>query len=258
MFEVVSGQRKRGLHGLGAGIPTASTGLHALLLFGVVHLGTDAGLAPAETSTNEEVTFLRIRPAPVAAARAVTPASPVAAPVPTPAERAEPAARAVPALRIPDALAEVASVDVAALLPTGTADVAAGWVPQAMALEIEERPSVAAPATPRSSSDAITDGSLLSERPALLNAYAMKRALRRLYPDSLASERIEGKALVGFEIEKNGKVDLATFDLIYTSHPAFGAAALESIKELRFRPARLRGWPVRVRVHFPMHWKLPR
>ena len=261
MFEVVAGRRRLGLRGLGPTIPTASAGLHALLLLGLGQLDTGSGPAPSGVPPDESVTFLRIRaaaPAPAVQAATAVPKAGASAEDREAIRRAPESQPDAPKrMVIPAELAAAANLDLGALLPTGV-NLAAGFVPRAIALEIEERPSLAASSEPRRSSRAITDGSLLSQRPALLNAYRMRRAWRKLYPDTLQSDSVEGEALVGFEIEKDGKVDLATFDLIYASHPEFASAAREGIKQLRFSPARRQGMPVRVRVHFPIRWKLPK
>lgn len=261
MFEVVAGRRSKGISGLSPGILSVSAGLHALLLLGASYIDPRAGPMLSGAPPDETVVYLRLPPVQKAAIPAARRAAASSKPAVRPAARADesappPLSSPVETLDIPAELAEIAALDAGSFLPVGT-EPAAEFVPRALALMVEEKPTNASPPAKRNA-PVITDGSLLSAQPALLNGWKMRRTLRNLYSDSLNARGIEGQALVGFEIERDGKVDLSTFDLIYASHPEFAAAVLEGVKQLRFAPARLGGWPVRVRVHLPVRWKLPK
>lgn len=78
------------------------------------------------------------------------------------------------------------------------------------------------------------------------------------YPDSLRSSRASGVAVVEFVVDPAGRVEGETVSVVMASHPAFAAAARESVFSARFVPAILKGRPVRQIVQLPLEFKSTR
>lgn len=65
------------------------------------------------------------------------------------------------------------------------------------------------------------------------------------YPPELLRAGIEGWAAVRFVVDSTGRVDLATVENLGFTHPQFWDAVREAMPWMRFRPATIRGRPVR-------------
>jgi len=68
------------------------------------------------------------------------------------------------------------------------------------------------------------------------------------YPPVLQQAGIEGKVLLEFIIDSTGKIEPASVRVVERSRPGFDTAAMETIEQSSFRPARVRGRPVRQRT----------
>jgi protein TonB len=64
------------------------------------------------------------------------------------------------------------------------------------------------------------------------------------YPPALQQAGIEGRVLLEFVIDTTGHAEAASLRVIETSN-GFDAAAMEAVERSLFRPARVRGRPVR-------------
>lgn len=62
--------------------------------------------------------------------------------------------------------------------------------------------------------------------------------IRPVYPDSLFDYAVPGKVLVEFVVDSRGDVNMDTFSVVTTTHPAFGEAVRRAVKDQRYRPAR--------------------
>jgi TonB family protein len=82
--------------------------------------------------------------------------------------------------------------------------------------------------------------------------------LEAFYPDSLRHTRASGVAVVEFVVDASGHVEGETVSVVMASHPAFAAAARESVFSARFVPAVLKGRPVRQIVQLPLEFKSTR
>lgn len=73
------------------------------------------------------------------------------------------------------------------------------------------------------------------------------------YPESLRASRADGKAVIAFVIDVDGGV--VDMDVRSATHPEFSDVAMEALKSWRFRPATLKGQPVRrsAMQEFPFH-----
>jgi protein TonB len=65
------------------------------------------------------------------------------------------------------------------------------------------------------------------------------------YPDVLRSVGVEGVVRLQFVVGIDGRAEPGTIRVVSSSHPAFEANAVEGIAKIVFRPARVRGTPVR-------------
>src|SRR5215207_1529293 len=57
------------------------------------------------------------------------------------------------------------------------------------------------------------------------------------YPDMLRQAGVEGEALVSFVVDTLGRVDVASFKVIRTTHDLFAAAVKNALPRMRFIPA---------------------
>lgn len=71
------------------------------------------------------------------------------------------------------------------------------------------------------------------------------------YPDILRQAGVEGEALVSFVVDTLGRVDLATFKVIRTTHELFATAVRNALPRMRFIPAETTRGRVRQLVQQP-------
>lgn len=71
------------------------------------------------------------------------------------------------------------------------------------------------------------------------------------YPDFLRKAGVEGEALVSFEVDTTGFVDIATFKVVRASHDAFAASVRNALPRMRFFPAEIGDRKVRQLVQQP-------
>jgi periplasmic protein TonB len=92
--------------------------------------------------------------------------------------------------------------------------------------------------------------------PALRNHAEVERLLQRGYPPLLREVGVEGRVLVEVVVGEDGRVRPGTARIVSASHDALGAATLRAVEGFRFRPARIGGAPVAVRVTIPIDWRV--
>src|SRR5450759_1570433 len=78
------------------------------------------------------------------------------------------------------------------------------------------------------------------------------------YPVFLKSRGIEGAAVVRFVVDTTGRADPASFQLIETNHPLFGAAVRDALPGMKFRPASIGARKVRQLVEQPFIFRIVR
>ncbi|HEX5872670.1 MAG TPA: TonB family protein, partial [Longimicrobium sp.] len=66
-----------------------------------------------------------------------------------------------------------------------------------------------------------------------------------------------GRVVIELVVDEEGIPVEGSARVIEASHPAFGDAALRAVDRFRFRPARIGGTPVPVRVTIPIQWTVP-
>ena len=78
------------------------------------------------------------------------------------------------------------------------------------------------------------------------------------YPDLLRQAGIQGRVLLEAVVDTLGHVERGSIVVVATAHPGFVAPARQAVAAMLFRPARVRGRAVRVRVRIPMDFALRR
>lgn len=76
------------------------------------------------------------------------------------------------------------------------------------------------------------------------------------YPDLLRAQRIEGRAVARFIVGTDGRVELASVQILDASHPAFAESVRAVVSRLRFSPARVGRRPVRQMVELPFGFRV--
>ena len=92
--------------------------------------------------------------------------------------------------------------------------------------------------------------------PQLLKPREAQRILERVYPGMLRDAGVTGHTTVLLVIDRNGAVQPGSVTVQETSHEAFRDAAVRAAERFRFRPARVSGQPVTVRISIPIEWTI--
>lgn len=250
MFKVLTGEKKR--RAFSPATITASIAAHLLLLGGLVYASTGGPeqVKPVETDSIPGYIELEPKAPPPPAVQQPTPPPPPDEPVkaPVPGPQVLP-----PVEKVPDTIAPEAP----GTQPLTEADVSPegnpGNVPGPPTGEPNE-PTGPAPTGP--GTDYIPDESMVEVRPAL-DRNGLGRALERNYPPVLRDARVSGRVVIELIVDENGRPRPGSARVIEASHPAFGDAALRAVDRFRFRPARMGGTAVPVRVTIPIQWTVP-
>jgi protein TonB len=104
--------------------------------------------------------------------------------------------------------------------------------------------------------DSIVEEHEAEQLPQLLNAREAQRMLERVYPDMLRDAGVTGRTTVQLVIDRNGAVQPGSVTVQETTHEAFRDAAVRAAERFRFRPARVNGKPVAVRISIPIEWSI--
>jgi TonB family protein len=78
------------------------------------------------------------------------------------------------------------------------------------------------------------------------------------YPSDLAEAGVEGLVLATYVVDATGRVDTTTIRIISSGHPGFTASVQTALGEMRFRPAKRRGQPVRQLVEQRFRFQIGR
>jgi TonB family protein len=87
-----------------------------------------------------------------------------------------------------------------------------------------------------------------------LDRNGLSRLMERNYPPQLRDARVSGRAVVEVIVDEDGRVRPGSAKVIETSHPAFENATLRAAERFRFRPAKIAGMAVPVKVAIPVVW----
>lgn len=88
-------------------------------------------------------------------------------------------------------------------------------------------------------------------QPLLANREVVGRALQREY----RVLQMIGTVNVKFRVREDGTVDERTVTVLAQTDEAFAEPALRVVNEMRFRPARVAGWPVSIWVTLPVTFR---
>ena len=78
------------------------------------------------------------------------------------------------------------------------------------------------------------------------------------YPEESRQAGIEGRVLVSATVNADGRVDPASITIVERTYWAFGSEAELFARSARFWPGCLNGVAVRVRISFPVDFRLAR
>ncbi|HET9423863.1 MAG TPA: TonB family protein [Gemmatimonadaceae bacterium] len=76
------------------------------------------------------------------------------------------------------------------------------------------------------------------------------------YPESLRRAGIEGSVVVRFVVDTSGRVDMASIEVVRSTHDAFTAAVRESVARLRFTASMAGDRKVRAQAMMPFQFTL--
>lgn len=255
MFKVLSGERKRRV--ISPATIAASIAAHVLLLGGAVYA------AASDTTPREVVSDELILDE--------VPTEPVEAKVEEPAPPPPPEQQPPDAPVVPEVPGEVLQLET----PTEVPETITPEPPGAVAVNDEDykrdgrignvigTPPVAptpvppAPPTQPAGEEYIPGVDSVEEAPSL-NRNGLASALERYYPTILRQSRTGGRVMIEVVVDTDGRVREGTARVIEASHPAFGDASLRAVERFRFRPAKIGGVAVPVRVTIPINWTVPR
>jgi TonB family protein len=106
------------------------------------------------------------------------------------------------------------------------------------------------------SANAIYDENVVEERPRLTNVNELQRALQDRYPPQLYANRISGRVMASFVVGLDGRVDGSSIRILSTPNAGFNGPTATVLRRARFRPATVKGQPVRVQVTMPIAWTI--
>jgi TonB family protein len=101
--------------------------------------------------------------------------------------------------------------------------------------------------------DVYTPGQL-TELPDIADRVKAAEIIQKAYPPELKERKIGGTVHLRFIVNADGTVDTKSVKVIAASHPALGVAAAAASKDIRFKPGKLNGKPVRTVVVFPLNF----
>jgi TonB family protein len=159
-----------------------------------------------------------------------------------------PAAAAQPAPQQP-APAQPQPQQVATVQPQRPAPQTAAPPPAAVPARVE--PAARAP-----SANEVFDEDVVEQRPRLTNVNELQRALQDRYPAQLQANRVSGSVMASFVVGADGRVDPGSIQIVNSPNPGFNAPTQSVLRRARFRPATVKGQPVRVQVTMPISWTL--
>lgn len=78
------------------------------------------------------------------------------------------------------------------------------------------------------------------------------------YPRMLLEARIEGQVVLEAVIDSTGHAEPPSIKVVSSTNRAFEAPARDALRKALFRPGRVRGQAVRVLVHLPLRFVIPK
>lgn len=96
------------------------------------------------------------------------------------------------------------------------------------------------------------DARIVEEQPELLSHPTLR------YPEVLRQAGIEGRVLVEAVLDSLGHPEAGSLRVVSSAHPLFDPEALDVVQGSRYRPGRIAGRAVRVRVQVPVTFEIRR
>lgn len=93
-------------------------------------------------------------------------------------------------------------------------------------------------------------------KPSLASVANFQRIVSEGYPDDLRRRRMGGIAEVSFVVDAMGKVEPGSVEIVDATQPAFGEAARQALLQTGFKPGKMSGSPVRVKVSLPIVYRV--
>ncbi|HEU0302287.1 MAG TPA: TonB family protein [Longimicrobium sp.] len=247
MFQVLAGERKRRV--ISPTTIAASVAAHVLLLGGALYAAAGDAERPAE-----EVSVIDIGQPPAPPPDPVEPPPP-----PPPAQPDQPPPTTGETLQL--TTPTVVPIDIVPEAPDvkpvdSTAYSGVGRIGDVIGPRTEEPTTPTGNTDPPRGEDHVPSALDVEEQP-VLNRDGLARALERHYPAVLRDSRVGGRVVIELIVNEDGRVRDGSARVLDASHPAFGEAALRAVDRFRFRPARMAGVPVPVRVTIPIQWTVP-
>lgn len=84
------------------------------------------------------------------------------------------------------------------------------------------------------------------------------RSAAPTYPDSLRMAGVEGAVMAQFVVDTTGRVDIASFVLLESSHGRFTESVRRALPGMLFRPAEINGRKIKQLVQLPFVFRLER
>lgn len=78
------------------------------------------------------------------------------------------------------------------------------------------------------------------------------------YPESLRQANLDGRVLVRFVVDTLGKIDMASVQVLESTHDLFTRAVRDALGNFRFRPAEARGRRVQAMAEMPFEFQIRR
>ncbi|HEX6368329.1 MAG TPA: energy transducer TonB [Longimicrobium sp.] len=252
MFKVLTGEKKR--RAISPATLTASIAVHILLLGGLVYASTGEPERASVGEPDTELRYVELEPK---------------APPPPPVEPPTPPAPADEAVKRP-VQGEVLVVERIDSVPTGIEDEKEGVKPvdpedyrrdgrpgDIIGPRTTVEPTTLTGETKPAVVEEFVPGEDMVEVRPVLDRNGLGRALERNYPPVLRDARVSGRVVIEMIVDENGRPRSGSARVIEASHPAFADAALRAVDRFRFRPARIGGTAVPVRVTIPIQWTVP-
>jgi periplasmic protein TonB len=81
---------------------------------------------------------------------------------------------------------------------------------------------------------------------------------RPRYPESLRQAGVDGRVVVRFTVDTTGCVDMATVQIVTSTHDLFTRAVREALERFRFKPAEVQGRRVAALAEMPFEFQISR
>lgn len=254
MFNVLAGEKKRRV--LSPATVAASVAAHILLVGGVMF----ASSGPEKTRHVEDddgLIWTELDPAPPIPAPPAPPPPPMQTAVLDDAIPPKTGENVVllPPAEVPDVIAppdpNQAALDESTLTGIGQdGDVLGPPLGEDVPVTGNNNPQPAAPPA-----DMVVTEDMVEERPEL-DRGGLGRLLERNYPQRMRDAGMTGRVVLEVIVDEDGRVRPNSARVVETSHPQFGDAAIRASERFRFRPARIGGVAVPVRVTIPILWSV--